>query len=492
MTNLTQEYDAIWLGGGAAGRFGAAFHKALGGKPLIIEKHALGGQCHVNRCAFENFIADQASMADLMRLYSGKSWYPKIDLSNISMAKACETYRNVGWKAFVEIMEFQSLEQLKLTWARGEGKIIDKNTVEVNGKIYKGKALVIATGSRSTIPDIPGIELPGVMTYVDHPEIRKDPKKIVVIGGGKIGIGKAAMFRPFGIEVTVLEKYTALAGWDQEVREFIFRNLRMRGIEIFEGVDVKEIKGKGKVESVVAEIEGKTKEFPCDAVMLATGLTPNSEIAKPLGVEIGTNNEVVIDERCQTNVPGVYAVGDVAGPPFFMAIARRRGMVAAKNIEGINAKMDYRLIPSHVYVPPLEACMVGLTEEEARKRHKIIVVKAPFHPRIEGIKPEEYVSGYPGQVLPICGRMHTLNLLFYGQNINGFLKALVDTETRQYVGFHHVGDGAKVSFQYLSWLMKNGGTVDDVAEMNEVFLNAEHFIQLTRLISGYKDLINLA
>ena len=74
------EYDAIWLGGGAAGRFGAAFHKALGGKPLIIEMCHLGGQCHQSRCAFENFIYDQASMADLLRLYSGKSWYPKFNL----------------------------------------------------------------------------------------------------------------------------------------------------------------------------------------------------------------------------------------------------------------------------------------------------------------------------------------------------------------------------------------------------------------------------
>ena len=158
-------------------------------------------------------------------------------------------------------MVFQTTKQLDVDVVWGEGKIIDKNTVEVKGKKYSGKALVIGTGSRPTIPDIPGVNLRGVMTYIDHPEIRKDPKRLVVIGGGKIGIGKAAMFRPFGIDVTVLEKYTCLPKWDSDVREFIFRNLALRKVKIHEGVEVKEIRGKGKVESVVAEVNGRTKDF---------------------------------------------------------------------------------------------------------------------------------------------------------------------------------------------------------------------------------------
>ncbi len=114
-------------------------------------------------------------MADMLRLYSGKSWYPKFNLKNISMAKALKTYRDVGQKAMAEFMIFQTTKQLKVNVVWGKGKIIDKNTVEVNGKRYSGKALVIGTGSRPTIPDIPGVNLKGVMTYIDHPEIRKDP-----------------------------------------------------------------------------------------------------------------------------------------------------------------------------------------------------------------------------------------------------------------------------------------------------------------------------
>ncbi len=486
------EYDAIWLGGGAAGRFGAAFHKALGGKPLIIEMCHLGGQCHQSRCAFENFIYDQASMADLLRLYSGKSWYPKFNLKGISMAKACKTYRDVGQKAFAEVMVFQTTKQLNVEVVWGEGQVLNKNTVQVNGRKYHGKALVIGTGSRPAIPGIPGVKLKGVMTYIDHPEVRKDPKRLVVIGGGKIGIGKAAMFRPFGVDVTVLEQETCLPKWDKDVREFIFRNLGLRKVKIHEGVEVTEIRGKGKVESVVARVNGKTRIFPCDAVMLSVGLTPNSEIGRPLGVKIGANNEIVVNDKLETTVPGVYAVGDVAGPPYFMALARKRGMVAAKNIFGIESRMDYSFVPDHIYVPPLEATCVGLTEEEARKRYKnVVVIKVPVGERPKRTKTEKYIPGYPGNALPVCGRMHTLNLLYYGKNINGMLKAIIDADSRRYLGFHHVGDGAKVSFQYLSYLLKTGWTVDQMTELNEIFLNAEHFIQLTRLIGGYKELIDL-
>lgn len=486
-------YDSIWFGGGASGRFGAAYTKALGGRSLIVEKHSLGGECHRCRCVFENCLNEQASMAVMMRLCSGLGWYPKIDLSNISMAKACKTFREVGRPAFAELMEHQSLKQLGLEVAWGDGKIIDKNTVEVNGKVYKGKTLVISSGSRPTIPDIPGTNLPGVMTYKDHPELKEDPKKLVVIGGGHIGIGKGAMFQAFGTKVTVLEKYKVLGEWDHEVREVVIRNQRKFGMEIYEGADVKEIKGKGKVKSVVAEIDGKIREFACDAVMLSIGLTPNSEVAEPLGLKIGENNEIITNEKCQTSLPGVYAVGDVAGPPFLMAIARKRGMTAAKNIQGIEAKVPCEFVPNHAYCAPLEATSVGLTEEEARKKYKkVIVLKAPLSPRIEGIKPEEYQPGYPVTCLPMCGRTTTLLLHFYGQGMNGFIKALIDPESRKYLGFHHVGHEAKVSFQYLSDFLRRGGTVDDMAEMHEVFLNGEQFIQLTRLISGYKELKDLA
>lgn len=489
-----ENFDAIWFGGGAAGRFGAAFMKALGGRALIVEKEGLGGQCHVNRCAFENYVSDQASMAEMLKSYSGLSWYPKFDLSRISMAEVVKVYRDVGQPAFHDAMTHQSVEQLGLEVAWGEGKIVDKNTVEVNGRMYRGRNLIIGTGSRPTIPDIPGTDLENVWTYIDHPEIRTDPKKLVIIGGGKIGIGKAAMFAPFNIDVTVLEKYKSLSKWDWEIRNYIFGDFRRRGIKIFEGVEVKEIKGEGKVKAVIAEVEGKVVEFPCDAVMLSIGLTPNSEVGALLGVKIGEQNEIIIDKGCRTNVPGIYAIGDVAGPPYFMAVARKRGMIAAKNVMGGNAEWDDSLpLPDHIYLPPLEATSVGLTEEEAREKYgDVVLIRVPWGDRPKETEPLKYIPHFENQGLPVCGRMHSLNLFFYGQNRNGLVKAIVEPKSRKYLGFHSVGDGAKTGFQYLSYLLKIGWTVDQMSELHEIFLNAEHFVQLSRLVAGQKELQGFA
>lgn len=491
MTLDKKEYDAIWLGGGSGGRFGAAFMKALGGNPLVVEKEGLGGECHKCRCAFENYVSDQASMAELLRLYNGRSWYPEIDLSAISMSEVVKLYREVGHLSFHDAMEHQTIKQLNVEVVQGVGKIIDKNTVEVNGQRYQGKNLVIGTGSRPTMPDIPGTDLENVWTYLDHPSITKDPKKLVIIGGGKIGMGKAAMFAPYNIEVTVLEKYKALATWDWEIRNWVFGDFARRGIAVHEGADVKEIKGDGKVESVVAEIDGKVVELECDAVMLSVGLTPNSEVAAPLNLETGSINEIIADKACRTSEPGVYAVGDVCGPPYFMAVSRKRGMIVAKNIMGEEAQWDDTLpLPDHIYLPPLEACCVGLTEEQAREKYgDVVIIRVPWGKRgPTGHQPMTYVPHLENQALPVCGRVHSLNLFFYGENRNGLHKAIVDPKTRRYVGFHHVGDGAKTAFQYLSYLLQQGWTIDQMANLHEIFLNAEHFVQLSRLIAGQKEL----
>jgi hypothetical protein len=133
--------------------------------------------------------------------------------------------------------------------------------------------------------------------------------------------------------------------------------------------------------------------------------------------------------------------------------------------------------------------MVGLTEAQAREKYgDVTLVQVPWGPRPKNPRPERYYPGFENMGLPVCGRVHTLNLLFYGQNRNGYMKAIVDPKSRRYVGFHHIGDGAKTAFQYLSYLLKLGWTIDQMADLHEIFLNAEHFIQLSRLIAGQKEL----
>ena len=169
-------------------------------------------------------------------------------------------------------------------------------------------------------------------------------------------------------------------------------------------------------------------------------------------------------------------------------------MIAAKNILGENAEWDETLpLPDHIYLPPLEATMVGLTEKEAREKYgDVMLIQVPWGPMPKDAQPLTYYPGYENLGLPVCGRMHTLNLFFYGQGRNGLVKAIVDPKSRKYVGFHSVGYGAKTAFQYLSYLLKTGWTVDQMADLHEIFLNAEHFVQLSRLIAGQKELKGFA
>ena len=136
--------------------------------------------------------------------------------------------------------------------------------------------------------------------------------------------------------------------------------------------------------------------------------------------------------------------------------------------------------------------MVGLTEDEARKKYgDVIIIRVPFG-ESKKATPLTYQHNLENQALPVCGRMHSYNLYFYGENRNGLCKAIVDPKSRRYVGFHSVGDGAKTGFQYLSYLLKIGWKVDDMAGLHELFLNAEHFVQLSRLIAGQKELKGFA
>jgi len=504
LLEIPERFDAIWIGGGAAGRFGAVFHKQLGCKPLLVENISLGGECPRCRCAFDNFIFDVASTLELLRMYSGKGPFPDFKLPDkLSMARACELYRNVGRKAFTELMEFQTVIQLRVPVVFGEATDVrkrdgyfevDVKCMDGKTRTFEGKNVVIATGSRPAKLNVPGEDLEGVMTYRDHPELTRDPERLVVVGGGRIGVSKAMMFRAFGVDVTIVEATDAILGeFDRDVVNFALSHLKRRGVEVYTKAKVKEIGGAKRVEGVRIEREGEVIEVPCDAVLVATGLVPNSELAvKWLGVKTGPRNEIVVNERMQTSVEGVYAVGDVVGPPYFMAIARKRGMVAAKNMAGIEAKIDYSYVPLHVYVPPYELCQVGPSEEELKAKYgKLVKIQVPVGPTKE-IEPCTWASGIPGQALPVCDRMMTINNIYYGRGWHGFLKCLIDPSTRRYVGFYHAGHGAKVAFQYLSYFLKIGWTVDQMAELNEIFLNAEHFIQLTRLLAGAKDLRDLA
>ncbi len=261
--------------------------------------------------------------------------------------------------------------------------------------------------------------------------------------------------------------------------------MRKRGMQIIEGVEPLAIRGdeRGRAKEVVIRALGGGEEqvLPCDFVFIGTGERPKSDhYREVLGVAVGERGEILVDKHMRTSVPNVYAIGDLIGPPMEMFKARKGGMTAARNIMGEPYEFDWTDYPDFLH-STYEISWVGLSEEEARQRYKhVVVIQMP-------------PKGVPHEDIPLPCAEGTMLYAFMYPELSGFQKAVVDGDTRRMLGFHHVGYGAKDAFQYLDYLLRRpeGITVDEMGNMNELFLNPEHFIQLSRLRAGSPDLRDL-
>jgi dihydrolipoamide dehydrogenase len=479
----TNEYDVIFVGGGAGGRFGSTYFKAMGGKQLTIEKDGhLGGKCPKNACVIHHYLFDIAVELDLARILDDKKWYPKLPTGKgkVEIVPMIEDYLKGRDEAY-DVMYYQSKSQLNLEFILNrEAEIVDKNTVIVDGKTFKTKNLVIGSGSRAAIPNVPGKDLSGVYSYANFLELDYEPKNVVVVGASKTGMPWASFFNAVGCNTTMIDMNPFLTAFnlDDEIKEYIIDGMKLRDMNLMENTALSSINGNGHVESVTVERKDGSKEtIKADMVFVGTGCIPNSEIAAPLGVEIGGGNEIVVDSHMKTSVPGIYAIGDVTGGPMEMWKARKAGMVASKNILGMEADLDITSFPDFLHTT-YEITWVGMTEKEAREKlEKVFVIRMP-------------IKDYPGHCpIPLAERTMLLSHIHPG--LNGMQKAIYDGETRMLLGAQHVGYGAKDSFQYLDHLIRKGITIDEIANMNELFLNPTHYIQLSRLRAGMKSLVDL-
>lgn len=480
-----REYDAIYLGGGASGRFGSAYLRAMGGRQLIIEAWPfLGGSCPHNACVPHHLFSDCAAELMLQRTFEGTLWFPKMRDATTSMKDVVDLFRNgrIGPHA---IMNYQSKEQLDLEYVlNAKGKIIDAHTVEVAGRRFRAKNLILATGTRPQILEVPGCDLKGVYTNVNLVEtLDYEPSDtVVVIGGSKTAVEYGCFFNATGRRTILVIRSECLKLIpDQETRGYVLDRMKEQGIEIWEGSQLQSIEPDrdGKVRSVVINTPGGIEKIATDFVFMALGEIPNSEMAvDALGVKIGNHNEIMVNSRLQTSVPNVYAVGDLIGPPMEMFKARKSGVYAARNVMGLEAHYDPYDFPDFLHTH-YEVSWLGLGEEEARKKFKnVITLKMPPD------NPNGLNIGLPAGdrvMLYALARPH----------MSGFQKLVIDGDTRRILGAHHVGYGAKDAFQYLNVLVKKGLTVDDLGEMDELFLNPTHFIQLSRLRAGQKHLVGL-
>ncbi len=481
----TREYDAIFVGGGAGGRFGAAYLRAMGGRQLIVEKWPfLGGSCPHNACVPHHLVSECAAQLMLERTMSGRFWFQDMKGKVTSIKQIIDLFKEgrVGPHA---IMNYQSKEQLDLEYVlNAPATIVDSHTVEVAGRRFKAKNLVLGLGARPQKLPCPGADLKGVYTYVDLVEtLDYEPgNTVVVAGGSKTATLYAAFFNATGRRtlMVVRSKLLKLIP-DAQIRGYTIDRMKEQGIEVWEGSTIEEIVPgpDGKVKSVRIRTPQGMQEVQTDFVFSGLGEHPNSEPAvKALGVKTGEHGEVLVDRQLRTSVPNVYAIGDLIGGPMEMFKARKSGTYAARHIMGKDVHYDPRDFPDFLHTH-YEVTWFGMGEEEARQKHKnVTIIKMPPNTP-DGLN----------VALPASDR--TMLYAFCKPHLSGYQKLIVDSDTRKVLGAHHVGYGAKDSFQYLCALWKKGLTIDELADMDELFLNPTHFIQLSRLRSGHQQLRDL-
>ena len=379
-------FDVIFIGGGPAGYVGAIRSAQLGLNVAVVEREGLGGTCVLWGCIPAKALLEAASYAEKMKKAAEFGVTPgdvKLDFGvAMKRSRTVSTQNSKG----VEFL----FKKNKITWIKGMARLVSATSVavkSVDGKEEKHdarKAVVISTGSRvKGLPQI-GLEL-NKKTVISSDEaliLDKAPKSIIIVGAGAVGCEFADVFAAFGSQVTIVEVMpTVLPVEDADCSKEVERAFRKRKIDVLTGAKISNVKVAKDSVSMEVESGGVKTELKADIVLVAAGRAPNiDEIGlKELGVQLTDRGFVKINEKMETNIKGMYAIGDVAGPPMLAHKGEREGMICAEVIAGHHAQViDYTNVPGATYCHP-EVASVGLTEQQCKdQKLEYKVGKFPF------------------------------------------------------------------------------------------------------------------
>ena len=318
----------------------------------------------------------------------------------------------------------------------GEAVCLDANRVQVGQEVYQGENIIIATGSSPAVPPIPGSNLPNVLTSTEILSLEKLPASLVVIGGGVIGVEFASFFASVGVEVAVIEMMDEILPMvDKDMAKLIRRE--MKPVEFYLSSKVTEIKKDGVL---FTNEKGESQELKGEMVLLSVGRRPNLEAVKNLKLDINRGG-IVVDETLRTNIPNIYAIGDVNGKSLLAHSASRMAEVVVSNLYGKGKqKMRYNAIPWAVYgMPEVAGC--GLTEDEAKRQGRE-VLSATVQMRSNG-------------------RFLAEN----GKRAAGLCKVVVDAKSRAILGVHLLGPYSSEIIYGAAAIIEAELRIEDVKEI---------------------------
>lgn len=382
---MPNKYQIAILGGGPGGYVAAIRAAQLGFKTVVIDKDNLGGICLNWGCIPTKSLLKNAEIYDNLKNH-GKEFGIYIKDLSFNFTEIIQRSRGISDKITKNVEML--IKKNKIDRIRGFGKLISQNEIEILDKDDKktdtinADNIIIATGARpKTFPNIP-VDRKNIITSTEAMNLSEQPKELIVIGGGAIGIEFAYFYSVLGTKVTVIEMLDhILPVEDAEVSITLEKNFKKRGIEIFTKTLVEKAEVKGTKVSVTVNQNGEKKVLSADKVLSAIGVTGNVEGfgLEKLGIELFKNHIKVDKKTYQTNIPNIYAIGDVIGPPWLAHVASAEGIHCVEGIKGIkNPDVDYENIPGCTYCQP-QVASVGLTEAKAKELgYELKVGKFPF------------------------------------------------------------------------------------------------------------------
>lgn len=439
MSIATSSYDLIIIGAGPGGYVCAIRAAQLGMKVAVVEKRAtLGGTCLNVGC-----IPSKALLSASEKYHDAKDNLGKMGIK-VSGVKL-DLDGMMGHKTSVIDANTKGIEFLfkknKIDWLKGEGKIVAAGQVNVAGTVYATKNIVIATGSDVAVPAGITLDEKRIVSSTGALELSDVPDHLVVIGGGVIGLELGAVWMRLGAKVTVIEYMDRiLATMDGELSKEMTKILTKQGMVFKTSTKVTKAVAdkKGVTLSVEPASGGESETLKADIVLLAVGRKAYTDGLglDAVGVARDERGRIITDAHFQSNVAGIYAIGDVIAGPMLAHKAEDEGVVLAEMLAGQSGHIDYNLIPGVVYTWP-EVASVGKTEEQLKA---------------EGV---EYKAGkFPFMA---NGRARAMNCT------DGFVKILADAKTDRILGCHIVGPEAGTLIAEVTAVMEFGGSSEDLA-----------------------------
>ncbi len=462
------QYDLIIIGGGSAAFSAAIKANDLGLSTLIVNDGLpFGGTCvNVGCVPSKNLIraAETVYQTNYSRFEGIQPKGADIDYGSLIQGKN-KLVADLQQKKYMDVVSnFDNLKMLK-----GMAEFLDENTILVNGKDkYKGMKFLIATGSTTKIPDIKGLKETGYLTNVSLFDLEKQPKSMIVLGGGYIALEIAQAYHRLGTKVTLLQRSDhVLSKQTTDIAGELTLHLRNEGLDIHTGLRFIEVSYKDLISRVVIEENGERKVFEAEKILVSTGIKPNTEKLAVVrsGLELTEHGFVKVNDQLQTNILNIYAAGDCINTPSYVYTAAFEGKLAVENaFTGANKKFDYTSLPWVVFTDP-QIAGAGMDENEALELgipHEVAIVSLENVPRS-----------------------------ITANDTRGFIKLIRNSETDELLGIRVVApEGGELIIQ-ASLAIKYGIKVDEIANSLYPYLTLSEGVKLAA-ITFNKDIKELS